>query len=70
MFDEVVSMVCDKAKELARTALETVSSSVKQTIQTNVPNLVSDAAAAVTDRLKPEPEPFSTRMDAPRFTAG
>jgi len=68
MFDDVIAMVTDKAKELARTALESVSAAVKSNIQTGIPGLVNDAATAVGDRIKGEPEPFSTRLDAPRYT--
>lgn len=49
VFDGVLAMFGDKAKELARTALESVSASIKQNIETGVPKLVDDAATRLTD---------------------
>ena len=43
VLDEVVAMLGDKVKELARTAVETGYAAVKENIQTNVPKLVDDA---------------------------
>jgi len=49
VLDEVFAMLGDRAKELARTALESVSAAVKESIQTQVPRLVNDASARLTE---------------------
>jgi ElaB/YqjD/DUF883 family membrane-anchored ribosome-binding protein len=49
VWDELLGMVGGKAKELARTALESVSEAVKQSIQTRVPQIVDQASARLTD---------------------
>jgi ElaB/YqjD/DUF883 family membrane-anchored ribosome-binding protein len=65
MFDDLIGMLGEKVKELARTALESVSGAVKENIQSAVPKLVGEA----TDRLtSPEPEEshLAGRFDARR----
>lgn len=53
VIDEFMDMLGDKAKEMARTALESVSAAIKQNIETGVPKLVDDAASRLTDAGKP-----------------
>ena len=48
VIDEFMNMLGDKAKEMARTALETVSNAIKQNIEKGVPKLVDDAASHLT----------------------
>jgi ElaB/YqjD/DUF883 family membrane-anchored ribosome-binding protein len=49
MLDEVFEMIGGKVKELAHTALETVSTAIKQNIETGVPKFVDDAASRLTE---------------------
>jgi ElaB/YqjD/DUF883 family membrane-anchored ribosome-binding protein len=49
VWDELLGMIGGKAKELARTAMESVSEAVKQSIQTRVPQIVDQASARLTD---------------------
>jgi ElaB/YqjD/DUF883 family membrane-anchored ribosome-binding protein len=49
VLDEVFEMIGGKAKELARTALETVSTAIKQTIEKEVPKFVDGAASRLTE---------------------
>ncbi|QJW99011.1 DUF883 family protein [Frigoriglobus tundricola] len=63
--DEFMGMIGDKAKELARTALETVATAVKENIQTGLPHLVNDAASRLTDAGTDTVEqPFTHRFNA------
>jgi len=63
--DEFMGMIGDKAKELARTALETVAAAVKENIQTGLPHLVNDAAARLTDTgTGADEHPFAHRFSA------
>ena len=62
--DEFMGMIGDKAKELARTALETLAAAVKENIQTNLPHLVNDAAARLTDTgTDSDEQPFAHRFN-------
>jgi len=65
VLDEFFGMLGEKAQELARTALETVSAAVKEQIQTGVPKLVDGAAARLTDASSEEPA-LAARFDARR----
>jgi ElaB/YqjD/DUF883 family membrane-anchored ribosome-binding protein len=49
VIDEFMDMLGDKAKDLARTALESVSSALKQNIESGVPKLVDEAASRLTE---------------------
>ena len=49
VIDEFMDMLGGKAKEMARTALESVSAAIKQNIETGVPKLVDEAASRLTD---------------------
>jgi ElaB/YqjD/DUF883 family membrane-anchored ribosome-binding protein len=67
VFDEFMDMLGDKAKEMARVALESVSVAIKQNIETGVPKLVDDAAARLTDaggRAQPHGDPFEARRSS------
>jgi hypothetical protein len=59
-------MLGDKAKQLAHEALESVSAALKESIHTQVPHLVNDAAARLTQTEKPEDPSFADRFDARR----
>jgi ElaB/YqjD/DUF883 family membrane-anchored ribosome-binding protein len=48
LFGELWGMVESKGKEMARTALESVSAAVKESIQEHAPKLVSEAASRLT----------------------
>lgn len=63
VIDEFMDMLGDKAKEMARTALESVSAAIKQNIETGVPKLVDDAASRLTSAGAPGPHgnPFDAR---------
>lgn len=63
VIDEFMDMLGDKAKEMARTALESVSAAIKQNIETGVPKLVDDAASRLTNTGAPGPHgnPFDAR---------
>jgi hypothetical protein len=63
-----MGMLGNKAKELARTALESASAAVKESIQTQVPRLVGDASERLVDRAAacPTGTTFSTGFDARR----
>jgi ElaB/YqjD/DUF883 family membrane-anchored ribosome-binding protein len=65
MIDEFLDMLGGKAKEMARTALETVSASIKQHIERDVPKLVDDAATHLTSAGAAEPT-FAGGFDARR----
>jgi hypothetical protein len=62
VIDEFVGMLGDKAKEMARTALETVSAALKQNIETGVPKLVDEAASRLAEPGAREPT-FASRFD-------
>lgn len=64
IIDEFMGMLGDKAKEMARSALETVSAAIKQNIETGVPKLVDDAASRLTDAAGGAG--FAGRFDARR----
>ena len=67
LFDDFVGMIGEKVKELARTALDTASASVKENIQEGVPKLVGDAAARLTEpTANGGAAPFASRYDARR----
>lgn len=66
VLDEFMDMLGDKAKEMARTALETVSAAIKQNIETGVPKLVDEAAARLTDTGAGAPRPHGDPFDARR----
>lgn len=66
VLDEFMDMLGDKAKEMARTALESVSAAIKQNIETGVPKLVDDAAARLTDAAAGKPGPYGDPFDARR----
>ncbi len=69
VLDEFVGMLGDKAKEMVRTALESVSAAVKQNIESGVPKLVDEAAARLTDTGPAEPT-VAGRFDARRSRVG
>lgn len=67
ILDELFGMLGDKAKELARGALESVSAALKESIQTQVPRLVNDAAARFADSCEAAGDTsFTNRFDARR----
>lgn len=66
VLDEFVGMLGDRAKELARTALESVSSSLKQTIQESAPKLVNEAASRLTGADGAADPTFASHFDARR----
>lgn len=65
VIDELMDMLGDKAKEMARTALESVSSAIKQNIESGVPNLVNEAASRLTNTTTGDPT-LAGRFDARR----
>ncbi len=67
VFDEFVAMLGRKAKDLAETAIESLSASVKTNIEQGVPKLVSDAASRLTDPHPDAPDPPTV---AGRFDGG
>jgi len=67
LLDEVFEMLGGKAKELARDALESVSAALKESIHTQVPRLVNDAAARLADTGESTSgTAFTERFDARR----
>lgn len=68
LLDEFRGLIGGKIKELAETALTTLSASVKASIEANVPKLVDEAASALTaDRDGNEsPATLAARFDARR----
>lgn len=56
VFDKVLEMLGDRVKELAETAVNSVSASLKNTIEDKVPTLIDQAASHLTE---PSPEPPS-----------
>jgi len=67
LWDGVMGALGDKVKELVQTALDSVSVAIKERIQTDVPKLVDDAAARLTDTgagADPGGSPFASRFDA------
>ena len=65
IMDDLMGMVGAKVKELARTAFDSVSASVKSNIETSVPKLVDDAASRLTDGTN-GPDTLASRFDARR----
>jgi hypothetical protein len=67
VFDEVMGMLGGKLKELARTALDSASAAVKESIQTRVPQMVDQASARLVDQAGcPTGSSFSAGFDARR----
>lgn len=67
LFDELFNMLGDRAKELARSTLETVAASLKESIQTQVPRLVNDASSRLVDNCAGSADSsFAERFDARR----
>lgn len=67
IMDDFMKMVGGKLKELAQTAIESVSQSVKSNIETGVPKLVDDAATRLTDKISDSDAPtLAGRFDARR----
>lgn len=54
LLDELFGLLGAQGKELARTALESVSAAIKQNIQESAPKLVSEAASRLTGKGTPE----------------
>ncbi len=69
VLDELFGMLGAKAKELAHTALESVSAAVKENIQTGVPKLVEDAASRLTHSNGASEASFAASFDARRGCA-
>ncbi len=69
--DEFMGMIGGKLRELAETALNSVSASLKANIESGVPRLVDEAATALTDRNSAESDTaaFAARLDARRTSA-
>lgn len=70
ILDDVFNMLGDKAKEMARTALETVSTALKENIQTHIPQLVNDASARLTETNESTETSFARSYDARRDFPG
>lgn len=67
LFDELFDMLGDKAKQLLREGLETASSALKESIQTQVPRLVNDMSARLVDNAESAGSAsFADRFDARR----
>jgi len=67
IMDEFMGMLGGKLKELAETAINSVSASVKSSIETAVPKLVDEAASTLTDREAfTQPPTIAARFDARR----
>jgi len=66
MFDKLLEMLGDRVKELAETAVNSVSASLKSTIQDKVPTLIDQAADHLTE---PSPAPTYPPTSGPRFGA-
>ncbi|MBC7818499.1 MAG: hypothetical protein IAG10_16555 [Planctomycetaceae bacterium] len=64
LMDEFMEMIGEKLKDLGRTALETVSASVKDNIQTAVPKGIDEAVSALTNHGSDAAatEPFAHRF--------
>jgi ElaB/YqjD/DUF883 family membrane-anchored ribosome-binding protein len=70
MFDELFGMLGGKAKELAHTALESVSAALKQSIQQRAPGLVDEAASYLTGAGAANgPRTFAEQFEARRARA-
>ena len=69
VIDEFMDMLGDKAKEMARTALETVSSAIKQHIESDVPKLVDEATSRLTDAAGSGEPTLAGGFDARRSRA-
>jgi len=65
VFDKVFEMLGDRVKELAETAVNSVSASLKSTIEEKVPTLIDQAASHLTE---PSPEPAYPPTAGRRFT--
>lgn len=67
ILDEVRGVIGGKVRELAETALTTLSASLKSTLETTVPKLVDQAASRLTDQSGEETQPtLAARFDARR----
>jgi len=64
--DEFMGMISGKLKELAETAINSVSASVKSNIETGIPRLVDEAAATLGDAANSEAATFAGRFDSRR----
>lgn len=64
VFDKVFEMLGDRAKELAETAVNSVSASLKSTIEEKVPTLIDQAASHLTE---PSTEPAYPPTAGRRF---
>ncbi len=64
VFDQLLEMLGARVKELAETAVNSVSSSLKGTIQETVPTLINQAASHLTE---PSPEPAYPPTGGRRF---
>ncbi|MBP3955973.1 DUF3618 domain-containing protein [Gemmata sp. G18] len=68
--DEFMGMISGKLKELAETAINSVSASLKSNIETGVPRLVDEAATALADKASgADASPLAARFDARRNSA-
>jgi ElaB/YqjD/DUF883 family membrane-anchored ribosome-binding protein len=65
VLDELLGMVGDKVKDLARTAVEAVSGAVKENIRAAVPDLLGGVADQRTN-AEPDEPPLAARFDARR----
>jgi len=71
LFDELFEMLGDKAKALLREGLETASTALKDSIQTQVPRLVNDLSTRLVDNAESPATSgtnFADRFDARRGT--
>jgi ElaB/YqjD/DUF883 family membrane-anchored ribosome-binding protein len=69
LLDELWGFIGAQGKELATTALESVSAAVKQAIQENAPKLVNEAASRITGEGDPADPTLAGRFDARRTRA-
>jgi len=70
ILDDFMGMIGGKLKELAETALNSLSTSAKAAVETTLPKLVDEAASRLTDRAaEAEPTTLAARFDA-RRTSG
>lgn len=67
VLDEIRAAIGGKVRELAETALNTVSASLKSTLETTVPKLVDEAASRLTETdAEDGPPTLAARFDARR----
>lgn len=63
VIDEIFSLVGEKAKEIARTAMESVSAAIKQQIESNAPTLVDGVATHLAGTsANSSDSPFASRL--------